>query len=93
MKRKEAVESHVVMVCLGDKCCKKKSKKVRERLADRLAKKGLDEKVALQETRCMHRCDGGPNISVYPTGTRYSKVAPRDTKAIVKELEEALGGA
>ena len=76
--------SHV-LICGGTGCTSSGSKKVRERLAEELKAKGLEEEIKIVQTGCFGLCALGPVMIVYPDGTFYSRVTPEDIPEIVEE--------
>ena len=76
--------SHV-LICGGTGCTSSGSIKVRERLAEELAAKGLENEIKIVQTGCFGLCALGPVMIVYPEGTFYSRVTPEDIPEIVEE--------
>jgi NADP-reducing hydrogenase subunit HndC len=76
--------SHV-LICGGTGCTSSGSKNVRERLAEELKAKGLEEEIKIVQTGCFGLCALGPVMIVYPDGTFYSRVTPEDIPEIVEE--------
>ncbi len=78
------IRSHV-LVCGGTGCTSSGSRAIRERLAEELQAKGLDEEVKIVQTGCFGLCALGPIMIIYPEGTFYSRVTPDDIPEIVSE--------
>ena len=78
------IRSHV-LVCGGTGCTSSGSRQIRERLAEELKAKGLDEEVKIVQTGCFGLCEHGPIMIIYPEGTFYSRVTPDDVPEIVSE--------
>ena len=78
------IRSHV-LICGGTGCTSSGSLAVRERLAEELKAKGLDEEIKIVQTGCFGLCALGPVMIVYPEGTFYSRVTPEDIPEIVEE--------
>ncbi len=78
------IRSHV-LVCGGTGCTSSGSRAIRERLAEELQAKGLDEEVKIVQTGCFGLCALGPIMIIYPEGTFYSRVTPDDISEIVSE--------
>ena len=78
------IRSHV-LICGGTGCTSSGSLAVRERLAEELKAKGLDEEIKIVQTGCFGLCALGPVMIVYPEGTFYSRVTPEDVPEIVEE--------
>ena len=78
------IRSHV-LVCGGTGCTSSGSRLVREKLAEELKAKGLDEEIKIVQTGCFGLCALGPIMIIYPEGTFYSRVTPEDVPEIVEE--------
>ncbi len=78
------IRSHV-LICGGTGCTSSGSKAIREKLADELKAKGLDEEIKIVQTGCFGLCALGPVMIVYPEGTFYSRVTVDDIPEIVEE--------
>lgn len=78
------IRSHV-LVCGGTGCTSSGSRAIREKLADELKVKGLEEEVKIVQTGCFGLCALGPIMIIYPEGTFYSRVTPEDIPEIVSE--------
>ena len=78
------IRSHV-LVCGGTGCTSSGSQAIREKLAEELKVKGLDEEVKIVQTGCFGLCALGPIMIIYPEGTFYSRVTPEDIPEIVSE--------
>ncbi|MGN1410230.1 MAG: NADH-quinone oxidoreductase subunit NuoF [Eubacteriales bacterium] len=78
------IRSHV-LVCGGTGCTSSGSRAIREKLADELKIKGLEEEVKIVQTGCFGLCALGPIMIIYPEGTFYSRVTPEDIPEIVSE--------
>ena len=71
-----------VLVCGSTGCSSNNSQKIRQRLAELVAERGLD-RVHVGQTGCFGLCAAGPVVVVYPDGTFYSHVKPEDAEEIV----------
>ena len=78
------IRSHV-LVCGGTGCTSSGSQAIREKLAEELKIQGLDEEVKIVQTGCFGLCAEGPIVVVYPEGTMYSKVTPKDIEEIAEK--------
>ncbi len=76
--------SHV-LICTGTGCVSSGSHPTRDALIEELKNRGLDKEVKVVDTGCFGFCQFGPNIVVYPEGTFYCQVEPKDTKDLVEE--------
>lgn len=80
----EAWKAHI-MVCGGQGCISSNCMDVVDAIKESVAKNGLEEKVKIVLTGCMGPCDMGPVMIVYPDGTFYRRVRPKDAEAIIEE--------
>ena len=78
------IRSHV-LICGGTGCTSSGSVALRDKLAEELKAKGLDEEVKIVMTGCFGLCALGPIMIVYPEGTFYSRVETTDIPEIVEE--------
>ncbi len=78
------IRSHV-LICGGTGCTSSGSAALREKLAEELKRKDLEEEVKIVQTGCFGLCALGPIMIVYPEGTFYSMVQPEDIPEIVEE--------
>ena len=80
----EYFRSHV-LVCGGTGCTSSGSETLLKLLEEKLVEHGLDKEIKPIRTGCFGLCEAGPVLIVYPEGTFYSRVAPRDIEEIVTE--------
>ncbi len=78
------IRSHV-LICGGTGCTSSGSVALRDKLAEELKAKGIDEEVKIVMTGCFGLCALGPIMIVYPEGTFYSRVEAKDIPEIVEE--------
>ena len=78
------IRSHV-LICGGTGCTSSGSVALRDKLAEELKAKGLEEEVKIVMTGCFGLCALGPIMIVYPEGTFYSRVEAKDIPEIVEE--------
>ncbi len=78
------IRSHV-LICGGTGCTSSGSTNLRDKLAEELKAKGLDEEIKIVMTGCFGLCALGPIMIVYPEGTFYSRVTVDDIPEIVDE--------
>lgn len=71
-----------VLICGGTGCTSSGSKDVIEALKNELVKQGLDD-VLVVRTGCFGLCSLGPIMIVYPEGSFYSQVTPKEIPEIV----------
>ncbi len=80
----EYFRSHV-LVCGGTGCTSSGSETLLTLLEEKLEEYGLDKEIKPIRTGCFGLCEAGPVVIVYPEGTFYSRVSPRDVEEIVTE--------
>ena len=78
------IRSHV-LICGGTGCSSSGSVALKDKLAEELKAKGLDEEIKIVMTGCFGLCALGPIMIVYPEGTFYSRVTVDDISEIVDE--------
>ena len=76
--------SHV-LVCGGTGCTSSGSTKIIEEFEKEIAATGLSDEVRVVKTGCFGLCALGPVVIIYPEGSFYSRVDPKDVKEIVDE--------
>ena len=76
--------SHV-LVCGGTGCTSSGSSKIIDEFEKEIAATGLQDEVKVVKTGCFGLCALGPVVIVYPEGSFYSRVDPKDVKEIVDE--------
>ena len=80
----EYFRSHV-LVCGGTGCTSSGSETLLTLLEEKLSEYGLEKEVKPIRTGCFGLCEAGPVVIVYPEGTFYSHVSPKDVDDIVAE--------
>ena len=78
------IRSHV-LICGGTGCTSSGSITLRDKLAEELKAKGLEDEIKIVMTGCFGLCALGPIMIVYPEGTFYSRVTTEDIPEIVSE--------
>ena len=73
-----------VLICGGTGCTSSGSPALREALEKCLAEKGIADEIKIVTTGCFGLCALGPVMIVYPEGTFYSMVEPKDIPEIVE---------
>jgi len=79
-----------VLVCCGTGCLANGARDVAEAIDGAMRARGLDASVGFFEkhTGCHGFCERGPLVLLRPSGVLYTRVKPRDAKAIVEETVE-----
>lgn len=78
---------HHVLCCTASHCTQKGANDVVMQLRREVLKRGLDNRILVNNCGTIDLCDIGPNIVVYPEGTIYSGVSPKDVKELVDAIE------
>ena len=86
MKKRQLPYQTVILVCGGDTCSDRKSKKLFKRIEDEIERRMLNESVRAIRTECMGKCDDGPNVVISPGAMWVCKAKPKDAKKILDEL-------
>jgi (2Fe-2S) ferredoxin len=74
-----------VLICGGTGCVSSGAREVMSAFKEELAKRKLDREVMVVQTGCHGMCEMGPIVVVYPEGTFYCRVEPKDVTEIVEE--------
>lgn len=74
-----------ILVCGGTGCLSSKSRDFMDAFNAELAKNGLADEARVIGTGCFGLCAQGPIVIVYPGGTFYHQVQPKDAKKIVEK--------
>lgn len=74
--------SHV-LICAGAACVASGALEMEALMKARISELGLCTEVSIYDTGCVGTCDLGPVVVVYPEGTFYVKVKPKDAEEIV----------
>jgi NADH-quinone oxidoreductase subunit F len=74
-----------VLVCGGTGCNASESQEVLSAMKKEISRRGLGDEVRIVQTGCRGFCAMGPVMIIYPEGTFYCQVQPRDVQLIVEE--------
>ena len=74
-----------VLVCGGTGCNASESQEVLNAMKKEISRRGLGDEVRVIQTGCRGFCAMGPVMIIYPEGTFYCQVQPRDVQLIVEE--------
>ena len=74
-----------VLVCGGTGCNASESQEVLTAMKKEISRRGLGDEVRVVQTGCRGFCAMGPVMIIYPEGTFYCQVQPRDVQLIVEE--------
>jgi NADP-reducing hydrogenase subunit HndC len=86
MKKRQLPYQTVILVCGGDSCSARKSKKLFKRLEEEIDRRKIEESVRCVRTDCMGKCDDGPNVVISPGAVWVCGAKPKDAKKILDEL-------
>ena len=73
---------HIVL-CGGTGCLSNNSAEIRAKFVEVLEKKGLSERVTVNQVGCFGFCSQGPFVKIYPEDTLYRLVKIEDVEEIV----------
>ena len=74
-----------VLVCGGTGCNASEAQEVLTAMKKEISRRGLGDEVRVVQTGCRGFCAMGPVMIIYPEGTFYCQVQPRDVQTIVEE--------
>jgi NADH-quinone oxidoreductase subunit F len=74
-----------VLVCGGTGCNASESQEVLNAMNKEISRRRLGDEVRVVQTGCRGFCAMGPVMIIYPEGTFYCQVQPRDVQLIVEE--------
>ena len=74
-----------IMVCGGTGCTSSNSMKIIAGLEELIRINRMQDDVKVVKTGCFGLCAEGPIVVVYPEGTMYSKVTPKDIEEIAEK--------
>ena len=78
-----------VFVCIGYSCSEQKSRGILTEFKKQIERHTLKDRVDVYTSTCLSQCLRAPAVQVFPEGTLYCKILPRDVRTIVTEhLEE-----
>ncbi|MCC6485102.1 MAG: NADH-quinone oxidoreductase subunit NuoF [Armatimonadetes bacterium] len=80
-----AVDRSHVLICAGAACVASGAMEMEALMKAKISELGLTCEVSVFDTGCVGTCDLGPVVVVYPEGTFYVKVKPKDAEEIVTE--------
>ena len=84
-KRSEGVQA-TVFVCCGASCKEGKAKKVRKRLSEAVAERGLEQSLEIRPTACLKQCKHGPVVMLERGNTRFDKVKPKQVGDVLDRI-------
>ena len=77
-----------IFVCENERdtgdCCAATGQKIRERLKQAVAQKGLSKKIRVSRAGCLDVCSEGPNVLVMPDNLWFKEVSENDVEEIVQ---------
>ena len=82
----DAIESpRRIFVCIGSSCSEQKSRGILTEFKKQIERHNLKDRVDVYTSTCLSQCLRAPAVQVYPEGTFYCKILPRDVRTIVAE--------
>lgn len=76
-----------VLVCTASHCAQKGSNELIGRLRLEILRKGLDDRILINNCGTIDLCDIGPNLVIYPDNVILSGVQSKDVKRLVAYLQ------
>ncbi len=74
-----------VFVCIGSSCSDQKSRGILTEVKKQIERNELTGRVQVYTATCLSHCLRAPVMQVYPEGTFYCNILPRDVRTIVAE--------
>ena len=74
-----------VFVCIGPSCSDQKSRGILIEVKKQIERLDLAKSVQVYTATCLSHCTRAPVVQVYPEGTIYCDILPRDVRTIVSE--------
>ena len=74
-----------LVICGGTGCIAGGGARIKDAMEAELKARGLEKEVSIVMTGCNGFCAQGPIMTVYPDGTFYEKLTPKDVPLIVEE--------
>jgi len=75
-----------VFICCGSSCKEGKAKKVRERLEEAIAERGLDEMLEVHPVSCLKQCKHGPVVALEKGGKCFDNVKPKRVDKVLDKI-------
>jgi (2Fe-2S) ferredoxin len=72
-----------VLICQKSSCRQRGSMAVVQAMEGAIAQSSCPQKIFIQATGCMKRCQAGPNVVMLPGGS-YSQVTPADGRSLIQ---------
>ena len=74
-----------IFVCIGPSCSEQKSRGILTELKKQIERHKLKKRVEIYTSTCLSQCLRAPAVQVFPEGTFYCRIMPRDVRTIVSE--------
>lgn len=74
-----------MFVCIGSYCSDQKSRGILTELKKQVERQDLADRVHVYTATCLNNCSRAPVMQVFPEGTIYCTILPRDVRTIVNE--------
>lgn len=79
-----------IVLCGGTGCLSSNSAKIFEKFSEEIEKRGLGDKVSVNQVGCFGFCSQGPFVKIYPENTLYRMVSVDDVDEILEK--DIVGG-
>lgn len=90
MGKKRLKDGACIEVCMGEGCRERHAAKIRAKLKELAAERGLDDRIRIEKVPCVGRCGKGPHLTLEPGGKTYSGVKKGKLKKILKKAADRL---
>ena len=74
-----------VFVCIGPACADQKSRGILTEVKKQIDRLDLTASVQVYAATCLSHCQRAPVMRVYPEGSIYCQIQPRDVRTLVNE--------
>ncbi len=74
-----------IVLCGGTGCLSSNSQEIKEKIEQKLAEKGLTDRVSVNLVGCFGFCSQGPFVKIYPEDTLYRLVTVDDVDEIIEK--------
>ncbi len=77
-----------LMLCGGTGCMAGGTMNIKERFEEAIAKRHMEDKIAIRVVGCFGLCSEGPFVRVFPEDVLYRLVSPDDVNDILEGIED-----
>ncbi len=79
-----------IVLCGGTGCLSSNSAEIFKKVSEEIEKRGLSDKVSVNQVGCFGFCSQGPFVKIYPENTLYRMVSLDDVEEIIEK--DIIGG-